>query len=148
MARAWKRKYEPIDSTPKITRMHEPTGTGDVFSWRRKSKTRAVVLSTMPWFFPPVLERTSGNGLELFSIRKKFAVAVDRKFEGTRMMSSLEGTVRWDSKATRDFYSIFDNSVVTSEFFCQHKTVLSWGRVLFTKARKPGKPNSRSFDGY
>jgi hypothetical protein len=37
------------------------------------------------------------------------------------------------SNAAGDFYSIFDNSVVTSEFFCQHKTVLSWGHVLFTK---------------
>jgi hypothetical protein len=69
------------------------------------------------------------------------------------MMDSLEGTVLWancslDSSATGDFYSIFDNSVVTSEFFCQHKTVLSWGRILFTKGAKTWQTKLRSLSGY
>jgi hypothetical protein len=61
---------------------------------------------------------------------KIFRGAVDRNLNRSRMMSSLEGTAFGQLKSAGDFYSIFDNSVVTSEFFCQHKTVLSWGHFF------------------
>jgi hypothetical protein len=68
------------------------------------------------------------------------------------MMDSLEGTdllakSRLVLVAAGDFYSIFDNSVVTSEFFCQHKTVLSWARILFTKGAMDQQTKLRSFSG-
>ena len=58
------------------------------------------------------------------------------------MMSSLEGTVRWGSNAAGDFYSIFDNSVVTSEIFLPAQDCAKLGSGSFHEGPdESGKPN-------
>ena len=78
MACAQKRKREPIDRGPKITRMREPTGTGDVSVGGGNLRPCSDAKHRANVFLPPVLEEVSGNGREVFSIWKNFAPAVDR----------------------------------------------------------------------